>query len=259
MLNRDKRVEVLVAAMHQSDHSLLQKMHIETDAIVGNQCDSDSVDRFCWKGNRIIYLNFSERGVGLNRNNALIRARGDICLFADEDMVYEKGYAVKVKKAFSALSDADVILFNIYETPVTRYVIRHTERVWWHNFLRYGAVRIAFRREAILNNGIYFNQNFGGGCRYQHGEDTIFLASCLARGLKLYAVPVYLATLTEGSISTWREGYNEKYFSDQGRLYQAISKRWWKLLCLQDAVRHQDIYRQDWKKSFYQMLDQKGE
>lgn len=258
MKKKDISVEVLVAAMHQSDKSLLDRMRIETDAIIGNQCDGDSIERFEWNGNNIIYLNFSERGVGLNRNNAMIRARGDICLLADEDIIYVKGYANKVRKAFSRFGNADVIIFNIYEKPVTRYVIKHATRVWWHNFLRYGAVRIAFRRESIVENGIYFNQNFGGGCQYQHGEDNIFLAECLSKGLKVYAVPVYIAMLTPGSTSTWRKGYTEKYFSDQGRLYRTIFKRWWKLISFQDAIRHQNLYKKNWLRVFWEMLDQKG-
>ena len=68
------KIQVLVAAMHQSDHSLIDKMNITTDAIVGNQCDFDSVEHFEHNSNKITYLNFKERGVGLNRNNTLMRA-----------------------------------------------------------------------------------------------------------------------------------------------------------------------------------------
>ena len=76
------RIEVLVAAMHQTDHALLEKMNIQSDVIVGNQCDRNAVEEFEWNGHRVRYLHFAERGVGLNRNNSLMRAAGDICLFA---------------------------------------------------------------------------------------------------------------------------------------------------------------------------------
>lgn len=99
-INQMSKVEVLVAAMHQHDHSLLEKMHIKTDAIIGNQCDNNSVEIFKWNNHTIKYLNFAERGVGLNRNNALMRASGDYCLFADDDMIYVDDYAEKVEKAF---------------------------------------------------------------------------------------------------------------------------------------------------------------
>ena len=100
-------VQVLVAAMNQKDHSLIDKMNIQTDVIVGNQCDSNSVERFRYKDHQVTYLNFAEKGVGLNRNNALMRATGDICLFADDDMVYEDGYAEVIEKAFNDFPRAD--------------------------------------------------------------------------------------------------------------------------------------------------------
>ena len=48
--------------------------------------------------------------------------------------------------------------------------------------------------------------------------------------MKIYALPIELAELTEERVSTWNKGYDKKYFTDQGALYRAISKKWWKLL-----------------------------
>ena len=54
-----------------------------------------------------------------------------------------------------------------------------------------------------LIHGIYFNQCFGGGTEYSHGEDNLFLTDCLRKGLKIYAYPEYIAKLTEERKSTW--------------------------------------------------------
>ena len=97
-------IQVLVATMHQTDHSLLEKMNIRTDAIIGNQCDRNEVEDFEWNGHRIKYLSFAERGVGLNRNNTLMRADADVCLFADDDVVYYDDYAEKIEKAFTDIA-----------------------------------------------------------------------------------------------------------------------------------------------------------
>ncbi|MBR2009548.1 MAG: glycosyltransferase family 2 protein [Peptococcaceae bacterium] len=237
------RVQVLVAAMHQHDHSLLEKMNLRSDAIIGNQCDHNSVEAFQWNGHNIKYLHFAERGVGLNRNNALMRADGDICLFADDDMRYCDDYVSVVTKAFEEHPDADVLVFNLVEKERTRKVIQKTERVRWYNFLRYGTARVAVRNAAIQANGIYFNQCFGGGTPHCHGEDNLFLAACLQKGLKMYAVPAYIAELTEERPSSWNTGYNEKYLADQGVLYKTLSRKWWRILCLQDLVRHPQIYK----------------
>lgn len=235
-------VQVLVAAMHQKDHSLLEKMNIQSDAIVGNQCDRNEIEDFTWNGHRIKYLNFAERGVGLNRNNALMRADGDICLFSDDDMVYVDGYTQKISAAFEKNPDADVIVFNLKEPIKTRFIIERTSRVRYHNYLRYGTARVAFRLKSIKDNGIYFNQCFGGGTEHCHGEDNLFLTDCLRNKLKIYAVPEYIAKLTEERESSWDHGYDDKYIKDQGALYRTISRKWWKFLCFQDALRKHKEY-----------------
>lgn len=237
-------IQVLVAAMHQKDHNLLQKMNIQTDVIVGNQADCDMVEKFDFNGFKATYLTFNESGVGLNRNNALMRASADICLIADDDMVYVDGYAHIVKKAFEDCPTADVIVFNLLEphSENKRYVIKKKQRVTHINYLRYGAARIAVKLSAIRKNGIYFNQCFGGGTEHCAGEDNLFLAFCLKKGLKIYAYPAYIAELTEERASTWDTGDNTKYLKDKGALFRALSPKLWFFLCLQDAIRHSSGY-----------------
>ena len=237
------KIQVLIASMHQTDHSLLEKMNIQTDAIVGNQCDRNEVEDFEWNGHKIKYLNFAERGVGLNRNNALMRADADVCLFADDDMVYVDGYAEKIEKAFQDNPRADVIVFNLTEKDSERKQITKTSRVGYLNYLRYGTARVAFKFTSVKEQGIYFNQCFGGGTEHAHGEDNLFLTACLNKGLKIYAVPVEIAELNDERPSSWNMGYDDKYLIDQGILYKTISRRWWSLLCLQDAVRRHNAYK----------------
>lgn len=74
-------LQVLVATMHQTDHSLLEKMNIQSDAIVVNQCNRNEVERFMYNGHQILWMSLNERGIGLSRNTALMRATADIILF----------------------------------------------------------------------------------------------------------------------------------------------------------------------------------
>ncbi len=237
------KIEVLVATMHQTDYSLLDKMNIQTDAIIVNQCDNNDIKTFDYKNKKVKWLSFSERGVGLSRNNALMRATGDICLVADDDMVYHDGYEEKVIKTFSDIKKADVIIFNIDEKIKNRHVNTKTVKVNKHNFGRYGAVRIAFKRNSVFLNGISFNLMFGGGTKYGSGEDSLFLKSCLDKGLKIYAVPYSIATLIEDRESTWFKGYNEKYFTDKGVLNYFLNKKIAKTICLYNAIKHRKTYK----------------
>lgn len=251
------RIQVLVATMNQTDHSLIEKMNICTDAIVGNQCSTNSVESFEANGHQIKYLNFSERGVGLNRNNALMRADADVCLFADDDMVYVDDYAQIIERAFCDNPQADVIVFNLNnlnQQGVTRKRIKQKSRVGYLNYLRYGTARIAIRLSSVRKHGIYFNQCFGGGTEHCHGEDNLFLNSCLKHGLKIVAVPDCLASLTDERKSSWNNGFDEKYVRDQGVLYRTLSRRWWKLLCLQDALRRHKSYNRSFAEAYKMMV-----
>lgn len=248
------KIQVLVAAMNQTEHSLIEKMNITTDAIVGNQCDFNSIEKFNVGNQQILYLNFAEKGVGLNRNNALMRADGDICLFADDDMVYVDNYAEIIEKAFRDNPLADVIVFNLHEKKISRKLITKKVRVGYLNYLRYGTARIAVRLASVKKYGIYFNQCFGGGTEHCHGEDNLFLNACLKNGLKIVAVPEYIATLTEERKSSWNRGYDEKYIRDQGVLFRTLSRRWWRFLCLQDAFRRHKAYNMGFYKAFIMMI-----
>jgi glycosyltransferase involved in cell wall biosynthesis len=252
---RTLKIQVLVATMNQTDHSLIEKMNIRTDAIVGNQCDCNSAETFERNNQTITYYNFAERGVGLNRNNTLMRATADVCLFADDDMVYEDNYAETVEKAFSENPQADVLVFNLIEKVPTRKLITKKTNVGYLNYLRYGTARVAVRLDSVKKYGIYFNQCFGGGTEHCHGEDNLFLNSCLKNGLKIVAIPKYIATLTEERESSWNNGYGEKYLKDQGALYRAISRRLWRLLCLQDALRRgRRDYHLSWYRAYQIMI-----
>ena len=252
-------IQVLVAAMHQKDHNLLQKMNIQTDVIVGNQSHCNKVEKFNFNGVNATYLTFNERGVGLNRNNALMRANADICLVADDDMVYVDNYPKIIENAFKACPKADIIVFNLLEPHSTnkRYVIEKKHRVTRFNYLRYGAARIAFRLSAIREKGIYFNQCFGGGTEHCAGEDNLFLNACINKGLRIYAYPAYIAELTEERQSTWDTGDTKKYLKDKGALFRALSPKFWVLLCLQDAVRHSSKYNMKSVDAFKLMLNSK--
>lgn len=239
------KLEVLVATMHQTDHSLLEKMNIQSDAIIANQCDRNEVEDFEYNGHKIKYISFAERGVGLNRNNALMRSKADISVIADDDLAYVDNYDEIIKEQFIKNPDADVIIFNLIEERPTRHIIRKRYKVNYCNYMRFGAARIAFKTKSITKNGISFNIHFGGGTEHSAGEDVLFLTDCLKKKLNIIAVPVSIAYLTEARESTWFEGYTDKFFKDKGILFYYISKRWAKLLCLQFVIRRRYMFKED--------------
>lgn len=249
------KIEVLVATMNQNDHSLLDKMNIKTDAIIGNQCNRNEIEDFLYNSCNIKWLSFNERGVGLNRNNTLMRARADICVLADDDEVFYDDYEKIIASAFDKLPQADILIFNIDEITSKRYKNTKIKKINRFNFGRYGAVRLAFKREIVSLNNIFFNLNFGGGTKYSCGEDTLFLKECLEKKLKIYAVPESFAKLTEERESTWFEGYTDKYFFDKGIIFYYLNRRFCKLMALIHCIKNRKLYSQiGWYQSYKKIL-----
>lgn len=236
-----EKITVLVAAMNETDFSLVEKMNIQTDALVGNQCDRHSRDDFETDGRKITYFNTKERGVGLNRNTTLLRAPEGIVLFADDDMVYQDGYESMIRKAYEELPDADGIIFNIEMSgsQMGRRQNSKIKRVRFYNALNYGAARLSARTTALKREHITFSTCFGGGTMYSSGEDTLFIVDMLKHGMKLYTYPAVIATVDQ-TTSTWFKGYTPRYYHDKGALYRAISKKGALLLGLQALIRHRE-------------------
>ena len=232
------KIETLVATINQEDYLLVEKMNIQTAAIIGNQCGRLSNEEFEFRGNRIVYLNSADRGVGKNRNLLMQNASADICVFADDDMTFVQGYPETAEKAFRECPDADILIFNLIEKHPWRPFTEKIARIRGYNYAKNGAARIAFRRESLSAAGIHFNLSFGGGTEHGSGEDTIFLRDCLKKKLKIYAVPYALAEIDQESVSTWFEGYNEKFFLDKGALYLCLHPVLWPVYSVRYVIRH---------------------
>lgn len=218
-------IQMLVSAVNQDVRTLAQRMNIETDAIVMNQCDSFGYEEYEHKEHSIRCYSLKERGVGLSRNNALMRAEQEICVFADEDIVYESGYAALVEEAFCRHPEADMLLFNVKVAPARRtYWNEGEKRIRWYNYGRYPAYSIAARTEALHKANVSFSLLFGGGAKYSNGEDSLFLKDCLDAGLRIVALPTVIGEEKERE-STWFHGYNEKFFKDRGVLYHFLYGR----------------------------------
>ncbi len=217
------RLEVLVSTMHQTDYSLLDRMNIQTDAIVINQCDTNSFCEFEYKGHVVKWFCLNERGVGLSRNTALMRSSADICLFADDDVVYGDGYEETVLSAFEEKPKVDLIVFNLQSLNPDRpeAITSKTHRLRWYNCLKYGAFRIAIRREQIIKKNVVFSLLFGGGAEFQAGEDNLFITNCIQVGLKCYSLNRHIGTVKQEK-STWFNGYDDKYYRDRGALFYAM-------------------------------------
>jgi len=199
-------------------------MNIRCDVVIANQFDRDEILIRNTEGCLQKMITTNTRGVGKNRNIALLAASEEIVLFADDDVEYNDDLVNRVTDAFKNNPQADVIVFGmdmmkdglVYEKRRCRKQKLH---IW--NSMRYGTYRIAARRNALINNNISFHQCFGGGCLFGSGEDSLFLKECFDKKLKVYSHDYVLGRCSKDK-STWFTGCDEKYFYDKGVLVRHL-------------------------------------
>ena len=234
-------LQVLVATMHRSDFSIVGKMNIRCNAVIANQAEREEIATAATEYGVCKMITTKTRGVGLNRNIALMASEGEYLLFADDDVVYNDDMPEAVMNAFRQLPEADVILFGMDITKKGNVIEKRrgkNQRLHVWNAFRYGTYCLAVRRKAVLQHNITFHQSFGGGCMFSAGEDSLFIKSCFDSGLKVFSHEYALGTCAKDS-STWFEGFNEKFFYDKGVLARFLFPRMFLPLVLYYMVRFQ--------------------
>lgn len=215
-------VQLLISCVDKHIPELVEKLKLESPAIIVNQCDRDGEEHIQTGAHRVDVYYRKERGVGRSRNLALSKADKDICLFSDEDIVYVNGYERLIEAEFAAHPEADGIMFQVEVTPERKtYQNDAFGRVTLMNCGRYPAYSMAFRREKLHATGVRFSLLFGGGAPYSNGEDSLFIRQVIKAGLKIYKSPVCIGEEIPRP-STWFSGYHEKFFFDRGVLYHFL-------------------------------------
>ncbi|MBE6942128.1 MAG: glycosyltransferase [Ruminococcaceae bacterium] len=237
-------VELLISTMHQTDHTLLEKMKVSSDAVVVNQCDREGRETFDYNGYRIVWIDTTDRGLSKSRNMAIANATADICMLADDDMEYRGDYVSTVLDAFSQL-DGDIISFQVQgiEKPFKNYSPEE-RKVNFLQSMKISSVEIAFRRDSFAKKEIRFDEMIGAGTEFLMGEENVMLFQCLKKGLKICYTPKEIADLHIGD-STWFKGFNKEYFIGRGAAFTAMQTPFTWLLIWQWAIRKRGLYRQD--------------
>ena len=155
-------VQVLVSTINPNPKELIEKMNIQTDAIIVCQCKKNGYEEIS-KNNRIIKIfYFNEKGVGLSRNNCLQRSYADIILFADDDETLVDNYEKIILDGFNKYFKSDMLLFNLKDNGKLLYKPIN-KKIRKYNSQKYGTVSIAVKREKVFAHNIHFSLMFGPG------------------------------------------------------------------------------------------------
>lgn len=236
-------IQVLIATMNQTDYLLLDRMKINSDAVVVNQCNEESQTVLNYRGHTVLWINTTERGLSKSRNMAIRNATADICMLADDDMEYHADYTDIVCSAFNNIS-ADIISFQVcgIEQQFKKYsnkscAISHMKS------MKIASVEIAFRRDIFIANDIMFDEIIGAGTEFMMGEENAMLLQCLHKKMKIYYEPKQIANLHIGN-SSWFTERNKQFFTGKGAAFAAMKTPFTSLLILQWALRKRALYKQ---------------
>lgn len=241
------KIQVLVATMHQvnGDYSLIEKMNIQTDAVIINQCDRSWRKEFYLEGKRILWIDTEERGLSKSRNMALENASANVCVIADDDEVFLPKYAQVIEKSYFQNPNHDILRFKIegIERPFKHYSDSECNMSFVKS-MKVSSVELAFKRDSVWRNCISFDELIGAGTKFLMGEENAFIWECIRKGMKVHYVPKTIANLHMGS-STWFNGHNKDYFVGRGAAFTAMSRKISIILILQFAARRKKMYQDE--------------
>lgn len=221
-MKKDCKIEILLSCLNADFHILDKNKYLNTDVLIVNQCDENGYEEKTNDKYLCRMIKTKNRGLSLSRNELLLNMNGDIGVICDDDVVYNVKYEEIIRKAFKEFNEADIIVFNVetknnsYDSPTKRI----TEKRKSPRNKYYASVQIAFKKESLYKNNIFFDLNFGSGSTYSSGEESLLLCEARKKGLTIYEYPECIGTV-DCSTSTWFKGYNKKFFFDKGAWLKA--------------------------------------
>lgn len=246
-------VETLIAAMNLKDvnenENLIKNMNVKGKSITINQITKDGIDIFSDinKENRII--SFKEKGLSKSRNKAISNSIGDICIIADDDMIYEDNCEEIIKNSYDKYKDADIIAFYVESLNKERPLHKLNEgKLSFKDTLKLASVQITFKKESFIKKGLKFNEIFGAGARYNCGEENILLSDACKKGMNIYFVNEKIANVLNETSTWWSGIFDENYFKVKGACYYMIDKENYKKLIDDFATRKYDIYKNNFSR-----------
>lgn len=241
-------LQILLSCMHQSDVSIIERSNIQTDVVVVNQCDKDSVEDFEFlnKQGRTCKARFvctTERGLSKSRNMAIRNAWGDICLLSDDDEFFAEGCEGMILSVYERNPNADLIAFALENEK--KVYPRKVRKMGFKQILKTSSVQITFKRTKVMSNEILFDEKMGSGTGNGGGEENKFLLDCRKKGFSMWYNPCVIGKLNTVE-SQWFHGYTPSFSENLGwstRRWGGViigyAFIWWW------ALSHQRIYKKD--------------
>lgn len=206
--------------MHQNDARIIESTGVQSDVVVVNQCNHNSIEEFDFKNKKgqtchAKFICTTERGLSKSRNMAIRYADGDICQICDDDQtVVDNGEEI-ITKVYEDNPDAGVIAFSLIRLDSDKKYPTTRQQLKFRQILKTNSLQITFRRKKIIDKGVNFDEKMGSGTGNGGGEENMFLFDCYRKGIGLLYSPEIIGTVLP-SEGQWFKGYDECFMRNQG-------------------------------------------
>lgn len=189
-------LEILVATMHRTSLDFLNAMFAESGmegfkVLIVNQTDENSMLESSNPNIRVI--NSFEKGLSKSRNLAIQNAIGPLCFNTDDDVVFMKGFAAVIVKAYNTHPNP-IITFKTLTTEGKDYW-KYPKKGMVHNRFvtqKTLSIEISFKLAEVLNKNLFFDERFGLGAQFEDAENFVFLTDAKKLGLTPFFYPEYI-------------------------------------------------------------------
>ncbi len=238
--------EILISTMFRSDLSFLETMFPNGDysvypILIINQTDTAQLLVSTQANVRII--NTEERGLPQSRNMAIQNAIGEVCLVADDDVMYVPDLQSIVLGGYTTYPDAVVVTFQLQKTNGTLFrkypvVTKHTNA----SYKTVNGVVISFKKDVLLDKDVLYNPHFGLGATFSGANEYVFMRNVMKAKLPAYFVSAVI--LTHPEVSSGQDLGSDRLLFLRGGLAYKCYGIWsylWVLKYVFFLVRHQII------------------
>lgn len=171
---------------------------------------------------------YRERGLSRNRNRCLEQASAQWLLIADDDLSYSKEDLRGLLCALKEEREGDILLVRYHGSeahgkvyPEHRCPLSEVPKGFYVS-----SIELLLRRQAVQER-VWFNENFGLGSPHLiSGEEDIFVESCVRRGLKVEAVPLYIGSHPHDTTSE-NNRRNPVIYEAKGAVFRVKYRHWW--------------------------------
>ena len=187
--NKNISLEILISTKDRDNLDFLNNIFVNYNAhsipiLIINQ--TQNLNFSCPHSDNINLINVNEIGLSKSRNLAIANAKADICLLADDDIVYENNFESIILNAFNLNPSADIITFKMNDFKGNSFkdypiIKKHNKK----SLSFVNSVVIAFRRNSIISNKVFFDENFGLGSTFQTADEYVFLRNALNLNLNI--------------------------------------------------------------------------